>query len=79
MVKREPKAQIYHLIYVPTLTYSLEHCLVTEIKSHIQATEMGFLQRVFGLISSTNVEELRYMEGAGSTTAAPFVKRRQAK
>ncbi|KAK3511556.1 hypothetical protein QTP70_009656 [Hemibagrus guttatus] len=43
------KLSIYQSIYVPTLTYGHELCVMTErVRSRIQAAEMSFLHRVAG-------------------------------
>lgn len=49
-LKRKAKLSIYQSLYVPPLTYGHELWVMTErIIWWIQATEMGFLQRLAGL------------------------------
>uniref|UniRef100_A0AAY5JVS7 Reverse transcriptase domain-containing protein n=1 Tax=Esox lucius TaxID=8010 RepID=A0AAY5JVS7_ESOLU len=48
-VSRKAKLSIYRSIYVPTLTYGHELCVMTErTRSRIQAAEMNFIRRVAG-------------------------------
>ncbi len=65
-LSRKAKLSIYRSIYVPTLTYGHELCVMTErTRSRIQAAEMSFLRRVAGrslrdrVRSSVTREELR--------------------
>lgn len=49
-VSRKVKLFIYRSVYVTTLTYGHELCVVTErTRSRIQVAEMRFLQGVTGL------------------------------
>jgi len=49
-LSQKAKLSIYWSIYVPTLTYGHELCVVTErTRSRIQAAKMGFLRRESGL------------------------------
>ena len=49
-LSQKAKLSIYQSIFVPTLTYGHELCVVTErMRSRIQVAEMSFLRRVAGL------------------------------
>ncbi|KAK3547561.1 hypothetical protein QTP86_024709 [Hemibagrus guttatus] len=48
-LSRKVKLSIYQSVYVPTLTYGHELCVMTKrVRSRIQAAEMSFLHRVAG-------------------------------
>ncbi|TWW71088.1 hypothetical protein D4764_17G0005710 [Takifugu flavidus] len=49
-LSRKAKLSIYQSIFVPTLTYGHELCVMTErTRSRVQVAEMSFLHRVAGL------------------------------
>ena len=67
ILKRElctkAKLSVFRSVYVPTLTYGHECCVMTKrVRSRVQAAEMGFLRRISGLtlldkVKNTDIRE----------------------
>ena len=65
-LSQKAKLSIYWSIYVPTLTYGHELCVVTErTRSRTKVAEMGFLRRMSGLSLRDRVRSSVIREGLG--------------